>query len=215
MWSVGSNTLLTEEKRLRMALDAMPHKVWMVQIDGPPIYYNPAMRDFAGSALQLPDRASRERALICPDDLARFLQIRNEGVRSAKDWTIEVRLRCPNGDFRWHRLNFSLLRTDEGPLAYLAVATDIDDLHRALVTAQTSEEQMRLAAEAAQLGVYAFDLQSEEHVWSGELKRILGLDPDQPPPRRVTDVIHPSDRAKFQRARETSLNPTGPGTLRG
>ena len=206
-------SLWSEDARLRAALDAMPHKVWIVKVDGPPIYYNPAMRDFAGPALQLPDRPSRERALIHPDDLARFAPARNAAVAAEKDWAIEVRLRCPDAGFRWHRINFSLLRCGETSAAYLATATDIDDLHRALMIAQESEEQLRLAAEAAQLGIYVFDLQSGEHTWSAELKRIFGLSLDQPAPERIVDLIHPNDRESFDKVRRASLDPKGPGSF--
>jgi len=208
---VIQHTLLLEDAHLRAALDAMPHKVWIVKLDGPPIYYNPAMRDFAGPALQLPDRPSRERALIHPGDLGRFVPARNAAVAAQKDWGIEVRLRCPDGGFRWHRINFSLLRSGGSSAAYLATATDIDDLHRALMIAQESEEQLRIAAEAAQLGIYVFDLQSGEHTWSAELKRIFGLTPDQPPPERIIDLIHPDDRERFDKVRRASLDPNGPG----
>src|SRR5262245_10651279 len=126
----------------------MPHKVWIVKLEGPPIYYNPAMRNFAGPALQLPDRSSREQELIHPDDLGLFVLARSTAVAVKEDWALEARLRCPDGRFRWHQLNFSLLRSRSGA-AYLGTATDIDDLHLALTIAQESEEQLRLATEAA------------------------------------------------------------------
>ena len=50
--------------------------------------------------------------------------------------------------------------------AWLATATDIDELHQAMVKARESEDFVRLAAEAAQLGVYSFDLETREHIWS-------------------------------------------------
>jgi len=84
------------DARLREALDAMPHKVWMVRLDGPAVYYNRAMRDFAGSAIRLPDRASRERALVHADDLPRFIISRDEALASDLDWSVEVRLKCEN-----------------------------------------------------------------------------------------------------------------------
>jgi PAS domain S-box-containing protein len=205
--------LLQEDARLRAALDAMPHKVWIVEVDGPPIYYNPAMRDFAGPVLRLPDRPSRERALIHPDDLAQFVCLRTAAVAAEKDWAIEVRMRCPDGGFRWHRLNFALVRSGGRAAVYLATATDIHDLRQTLATAQDSEEQLRLAAEAAHLGIYTFDLQSGNHAWSAELKKIFGLDVDQAPPRSIIDLIHPEDRGKFQNIRRASFDPTGSGTF--
>jgi PAS domain S-box-containing protein len=196
---------------LRDALDAMPHKVWLVRFAGSPIYYNPAMRAFAGSALELPDRPSRERALLHPDDLERFTSARTAALVAKEDWAIEARMRCPDGDYRWHRMNFSLLRPRGVPEAWLATATDIDDLQRALTAAVEGEEQLRLAAEAAQLGIYTFDLVTGEHVWSAELKRIFGLSVQNAPPPRIIDLIHADDRARFEAKRAASLDPSGDG----
>ena len=73
-----------------------------------------------------------------------------------KDWAVEVRLKCPDGAWHWHQLNFSMLWGQGRVDAWLATATDIHDLRRALQVAQESGEHLRLAAEAAQLGVYSF-----------------------------------------------------------
>jgi PAS domain S-box-containing protein len=201
------------DARLSEALDAMPHKVWMVRLDGPAIYYNRAMREFAGCALRLPDRQSRERALVHPDDLSRFISERNSALECGSDWSVEVRLKCPHGAYRWHRLNFSMLRTPGEADAWLATATDVDDLHQALRAAQQSEERLRLAAEAAQLGFYIFDLRTQEHYWSPELKAIFGLSAGITPPASIVDWIHREDRLRFEALRKASLDPHGTGTF--
>jgi len=41
----------TTDTRLHAVLDAMPHKVWMASRDGAALYYNRAMREFAGAVL--------------------------------------------------------------------------------------------------------------------------------------------------------------------
>src|ERR1700704_3179614 len=99
----------TSEAQLRDALDAMPHKVWMVRPDGPGLYYNRAMRAFAGDALNLPDRISRERALIHADDLPRVRVAADQAIADSKDFGLELRLRDPSGGWLWHRLTFSMM----------------------------------------------------------------------------------------------------------
>ena len=201
----------TSDARLRDALDAMPHKVWMVRPHGPAIYYNRAMREFAGEALDRPDRASRERALIHKDDLARVAEARDRAIVDNKDWAIEVRLKAPDGTWRWHRLNFSMLWGKEQVDAWLATATDIHDLHEALTVAQESSDQLRLTAAAAQLGTYSFDLDTRSHTWSPELKAIFGLAPDAPEPADLLQTIHPDDRQRVAVMRRASFDPLGSG----
>jgi PAS domain S-box-containing protein len=199
------------DARLREALDAMPHKVWMVRLDGPALYYNRAMRDFAGSAIHLSDRASRERALVHADDLPRFIIMRDEALASDRDWSVEVRLRCPDGDYRWHQLHFALLRTAGEAKAWLVAATDIDDVQQALIAAEESEARLRLAASAANLGIYVFDLETQRQDWSPELKKIFGLAPDAGAPGNMLEWIHPDDRERFRALREQSFDAAGTG----
>jgi PAS domain S-box-containing protein len=203
----------TSDARLREALDAMPHKVWMVRPDGPAIYYNRVMREFAGAALNLPDRPSREKALIHADDLGRVAAARDRALVDHQDWSLEVRLKCPDGSWRWHRLNFSMLWGRGRVEAWLATATDIHDLREALRSAQESGEQLRLAAEAAQLGTYSFDLQTREHVWSPELKAIFGLPPGAVEPQDIMQWIHPGDRDRVRASRQASFDPQGSGVF--
>jgi PAS domain S-box-containing protein len=199
------------DARLREALDAMPHKVWMVKFDGPAIYYNRAMRDFAGSATRLPDRASRERALIHPEDLPSFIHRRDEALASTCDWSVEARLKCPDGSYRWHQLHYAVLRSAGESQAWLVAATDIDDLQKALIAAEESEARLRLAASAANLGIYVFDLERHQQDWSQELKQIFGLAPDAAAPDNMLEWVHPDDRERFRAQREASFDPTRTG----
>jgi PAS domain S-box-containing protein len=201
------------DDRLRQALDAMPHKVWMVKPDGPALFYNRAMRAFAGAALDLPDRPAREKALIHPDDLGRVAVGRDAALANPQDWTIEARLKCPDGGWRWHRLNFSMLWHEGAVEAWLATATDIDELHQAMVKARESEDFVRLAAEAARLGVYSFDLETREHIWSPELKAIVGLQADAQTPADILELIHAEDRERVRALRLASFDPAGPGVF--
>ena len=202
------------EALLHNVLDAMPHKIWMVQPEGPALYYNRAMRAFAGEALNLPDRASRERALVHAEDLHRLVLARDQAIASGEDFELEVRLRDCTGAWLWHRLNFSMMRSGERVEAWLVTATDIDDLRQAMVAARESSDQLRLAAEGAQLGIFSFDLTTGEHTWSPELKAIFGLAPDAPTPIHVLPMIHPEDREGFSFARAASIDPLGSGIMK-
>jgi PAS domain S-box-containing protein len=184
----------------------------MVRSDGPAIYYNRAMREFAGEALNLPHRSSRERALLHAEDLPAFIARRDAAIADKRNWTFEARLRCPDGDWRWHRLDFATLRWGDVD-AWLAVATDIHDLKLAMLAAQESGEQFRLAAEAARLGVYSFDLQTREHLWSQELKAIFGMPAHASAPPDILQWIHPDDRERVEAVRQASFDPQGAGAF--
>jgi PAS domain S-box-containing protein len=198
----------TTDTRLYAVLDALPHKVWMLRPDGPALYYNRPMREFAGAVLNRSERSGRERILIHPEDAPALAAARAAARPQDTGWAAEVRLKSRDGSWRWHRLDFATLASGD---AWLAAATDLHDLKLAMLAARESGEQFRLAAEAAHVGVYSFDLESGEHVWSPELKEIFGLPTDAPPPADVLQCIHPEDRARVAALRRRSLAPQGGG----
>jgi PAS domain S-box-containing protein len=203
---------LVEAARLHEILDSVPHKIWMVRPDGTALYYNRATRDYVGRPLE-PDRASRDRHLVHPEDLPRLVEARSNGVAAARDFMVELRLRRSDGAWRWHRLNVSILRGGGKVDAWVVTATDLDDLRQALLAAERAGDDLRLAAEAAHLGIYSFDLETREHAWSPELKRMFGLPPDASAPREILSLIHPEDRDRVRTVIASSLDPSGDGVF--
>jgi PAS domain S-box-containing protein len=197
---------------LSQLLEALPHKLWLGQVDGPLLYCNSAARAFTGGD-QLDGPPNPERALVHPDDLAHVLRARQTAIASVGTRAIEARLVSADGGWRWHRLCFTLLKSAKKLDVCLGTATDIHDLQLALLAAQQSAEQLRLAAASTQLGVYSFDLATRQHTWSAELKAIFGLPADAPVPHEVAEHVHPEDRARFEALRQKSFDVAGPGTF--
>ncbi len=75
-----------------------------------------------------------------------------------------------------------------------------------------SEEQLRIAKEAADLGIHDHDIVSENIHWDSRIREIWGLGPDE----RITyglflEGLHPDDRAPTQAAVDRAFNPAGKG----
>jgi len=201
-----------EAADLNQLLEALPHKLWLGLKDGPLLYCNGAVRACAlGRKLESPP--SPEWVFVHPDDLASALRARRGAIAGAGTRAIEARLVCPDGSWRWHRLCYTLLQSAKKLDVCLATATDIHDLQLALFLAQQSAEQLRLAAASTQLGVYSFDLDTREHIWSAELKAIFGLPADAQVPPEVAERVHPDDRARFETLRRQSLELASSGTF--
>jgi PAS domain S-box-containing protein len=198
--------------RLHEILDAVPHKVWMVLPEGMALYYNRATRDYVGDSIEL-DRPSRDRQLVHPEDLPRLGMVRVAALEQGRDFALDLRLRRKDGAWRWHRLEVFLLRGKSGIDAWLVTATDFDDLKRAVQSAEQAGDDLRLAAEAGQLGIYSFDRETREHTWSAGLKRIFGLAPDAPTPPSVLPLLHPDDRKRVKADIEASLDPVTGGVF--
>ncbi len=99
----------------------------------------------------------------------------------------------------------------------IAVLEDITEQRRNTDRLRESEETLRLAQEAANIGSFYRDLRTGEAHWSDQLIRICGLDPatfDQARIRREPrlNFVHPEDssalRAAWRRAIETGETQT-------
>jgi len=81
------------------------------------------------------------------------------------------------------------------------------DADRAL---QESEERMRLAAAAAQIGLWVWDI-PRDAIWASERARILyGVQPDEPVNfQRFMASLHPEDRTQVEAAVQSALHHGG------
>jgi PAS domain S-box-containing protein len=85
---------------------------------------------------------------------------------------------------------------------------NITEVKRAEERLRTSEERLRLALEAAGLGVFEYDVLRDDSMCSPPLKAMHGLDSDGPVIlAEIIEQIHPDDRARvlapIERARAT------------
>jgi putative addiction module CopG family antidote len=86
--------------------------------------------------------------------------------------------------------------------------TDVTSLRQAEAGLRESEERLRLAQEAAALGIFDWDVQAQAAQWSPEMYRLHGIDPATAPDRLVQSWIerlHPEDRPGAEAAMRQAL----------
>ncbi len=78
---------------------------------------------------------------------------------------------------------------------------------RAAQALRESEERLRLAAEAAQMGTWDRDLRTNRLYWSPNMERLMGFAPGTFPGtyEAFHDLIHPDDRAVFAAAQQRAF----------
>jgi PAS domain S-box-containing protein len=90
----------------------------------------------------------------------------------------------------------SPIRDSAGTLIGVSrICRDVTESKRTLEALRESEEQLRLSADAAQLGVWRRDLATGRITWSPPLERIFGLPPGGHPKNveQLRTLIHPQD----------------------
>jgi PAS domain S-box-containing protein len=131
------------------------------------------------------------------DDWAFFQQLR-AGV--IDKYSLEKRYVRKDGEKLWGHLNVSLSRNGDGesPLVF-AFVEDITERKRSEEALRESEERFRLAAQAAKMYAYDWDIQTGTVVRSEEYVNVLGYSYQQKELTRqqILAAIHPDDRALF------------------
>ncbi len=134
--------------------------------------------------------------------------------RSARH-QMDLRIRHQDGRWIWVRAVMSALeRAADGSARHvLGVMIDSSDLKNAAQALRESEERLRLAKEAAGLGIFDDDIASGRLGWDARTRELWGIGATEP----VTfDTflagVHPEDRESAQAAVRRALDPRGDGT---
>jgi PAS domain S-box-containing protein len=171
---------------------------------------------FAGPRCQAVNGVSGEAVAADPDLLFDMIL---PGHREAFDaaeaqaraglepFDVEVAMRNPEGEVRWHR--FAALPRPQPDGAVLWDGLQIDVTDRRQMAAQLLEQRRRLevAVDATGLGFWEWDVAAGRVIWSERNKALFGLEPDaEVTLQRYLELVHPEDldgvRDAFQDARD-------------
>jgi len=139
---------------------------------------------------------------VYPDDRERLAASVLHAMRNEDRLEAEFRIiHGDTGEIRWLSTHCAIERDSGGmPTRTIGAHLDITERKRAEEALRESEERFRLAAEAAGLGVWDYDLADGRREWSGRLRDIFGLTEGVEPSLEVAEAcIHPADRARFMR----------------
>ena len=86
------------------------------------------------------------------------------------------------------------------------------EARKRLIAIRHSEERLRLASDSAQIGIWDYDLTTNELRWDERTRALFGLPPDASVSYDVFLAgLHPDDRDATHAAVQQSLDPTGKG----
>ena len=212
--TIGAHLDITERRRAEEALRRSEQRLRLVQ-DAT------GLADFeagAGGISQFSERFIEQSGLpptahklsnaqwmriVHPDDRAQLQRDITQSLNEESALQCEFRIIRPdNGEVRWISSRTKVVRDESDPsLRTIGAHLDITENKSAQEALRESEERFRLAAEAAGLGVWDYDLTFDRREWSGRLREIFGLSHDVIPTLEVAKAcIHPADRALFMDA---------------
>jgi PAS domain S-box-containing protein len=125
-----------------------------------------------------------------------------EAVEQEKAWSMEMPFEKPNGERIWIRGQSTPERreTIEGEkLVYHGFTIDITDRKEAERALERQNDLFAKAQEIANVGAWAYDVETETQTWTEQVYRIHDLDPGTDvAPEEGIEFYHPDDRAQIR-----------------
>jgi PAS domain S-box-containing protein len=119
---------------------------------------------------------------------------------------LEHRIRCADGLPRWVRSTFVRAGTDDAPACDVLIE-DIDQRRRIEEDRARLVDQLALATRAARLGIWDWNLATDELVWDERMYQMVGVAQGDLGDAHHTwlATVHPEDRALCERAKLFAL----------
>ena len=195
--------LLESEERFRLLVESVhDYAIYMIDREGLITTWNLGAERIKGwkaeeilgrnySALFTPEDAAAGKPQREMEVAAREGQYQGHGRRMRKD-----------GSIFWADVTLTAIRDDAGKLiGFGKIIRDITERQRAEEALRESEANLQLALNAAQFGMWKWDLFAEEMTWSDAGKALLGLPLDTPMTyTRFLQALDSNDRARVDEA---------------
>jgi PAS domain S-box-containing protein len=202
----AQQALAQSQERYTLVEAAVNDGLWDWNIQTGEAYMSPRWKNILGYADdELPNVASSFFDLLHPDDKAAMTEAVRADLEESKPYpSLDIRLRCKTGDYRWVLSRGKVLRdASNSPVRMLGTITDISERKQAEALVEESRSNLARAETMALLGHFKRDLVSSVGFWSEGHYRIMGKSPESftPTTKAVLELVHPDDRPIFEQHR--------------
>ena len=198
------------EERFRILADTAPVMVWMSGTDMLCNFFNKPWLEFTGRTMEQ-ELGNGWFEGVHAEDLQRCFETYGSSFNLRQPFTMEYRLRRADGEYRWI-LDTGVPRyLPEGEfVGYIGSAIDITERRWAEAALRESEQNMGLAADAAALVMWMWDVRRDE-IWRTDKGRALFgfTKSDKISFENFLTIVHPQDRQPLHHAVTKALNGAG------
>jgi PAS domain S-box-containing protein len=142
--------------------------------------------------------AAEFRELVHPEDMQIVVQAAEDACLGARRYDVEYRVVRPNGEVRFVHSQGDVIRDEsDRPRRVFGMVQDITQRRSAEEELRRSEAYLTEAQRLSHTGSWAWNVSTGEVLWSREIYRIFGLDPEQMSLNfdLIVKLRHPEDRA--------------------
>ena len=145
--------------------------------------------------------------LVHPDDLQRVDDEFKASLANGDRYKIEYRVRHKDGHYVWLQdRGFVEQDADNRSVRIVGMRIDISEGKKTEADLQQSEERIRLATTAANLGMWFWDLTTDELIFTSKCNELFGFAPDTTITYELfLNTLHPEDRQRTDEAVSCAL----------
>ncbi|QJW98300.1 PAS domain-containing protein [Frigoriglobus tundricola] len=189
----------------RLALDALPHLVWVAGPDGSLEYLNRRCGEYTG--LPLDDLLGWDWGWVLhPADLPDTLAVWSESIRTGASHQVEFRLRRHDGEYRWFLARAEPVRDADGNvLRWFGTCTDIEDARRTADQFRAARLLFRALVERNQDGLALVGPEGTVRYANPVAARLLGFVTDELTGTDLWGSVHGEERRAVSLWWETVL----------
>jgi PAS domain S-box-containing protein len=200
--------LRESEARFREIADAAPVLIWISDVTKTCTWFNEPWLRFTGRAMEQETGYGWVTG-VHPDDIESCVAVYNDAFDRQESYRTQYRRKRCDGE--WRILNAAGVPRFAGGafVGYIGSCYDVTDQIAAARALSESEEQLRLATEAAEVGLWDWDLVNDTVYWPPRVKAMFGISAEVPV--STADFfagLHPEDRERIVAAFAAARDPT-------
>ncbi|MBL6458455.1 PAS domain-containing protein [Belnapia sp. T6] len=176
----GQQVLRESEARFREIADAAPVLIWISDTSKACTWFNRPWLSFTGRSMEQ-ELGYGWAEGVHPEDMARCVATYDAAFDRREAFRMDYRLRREDGTWRVvDDTGVPRFAADGSFLGFIGSCIDVTDQRAAEAALRHSEELLRLATEAAEIGLWDVDMATETMFWPPLVKAMFGISPDRP-----------------------------------
>jgi PAS domain S-box-containing protein len=191
------------EERLRLAAEATGLGTFDLDLQNGTIIHSPRLAEIFGRPGTHNISHPELRQIILPVDLHIVIAAFDRALQTGI-YFYEARVIWLDATIHWIRTTGKIIYSEDGkPLRMLGTIQDISEQKRILNDLQKSEENLRLATQAAEVGTFDLDLLNQSMQWDRRCRELFGMEDFDGPVSYDNQFLlglHPEDKEKTDQA---------------
>ncbi len=196
-----------ELRKLAQAVRHSPASIVITDRNGTIEYVNPKFTEVTGYTYE-EVIGQNPRVLKSEDQPKEFYKELWDTILSGKEWRGEFKNRKKNGEIYWEQASISPIKNEKGEIThFVAVKEDITQRKLMENELKHMEELIKESQSVGNVGSWELDLVTNTLLWSEEVYRIFGANPQdfKPSYEAFLEIVHPDDRLLVHNAYISSI----------